>query len=123
MSVLLVAAVTFPAALVVCWPWRKLRSLGMALAPWAAAPALALAVSQLVFPATEPAVDIPLLLSGIRLGVDGVGGAFLLLTALLWLVGGVFARSYHARDPRRESFFGYAPLPGIFPGGAGSIPL
>ena len=105
MTVLLVASVALPAALALCWPWRALRPVGMAMAPWAAAPALALALGALMFPRTGPWVEIPMLLSGLRLGVDSVAAAFLLVTAFLWLAGGAFARSYHRRDPRREAFF------------------
>lgn len=44
------------------------------------------------------------LFGGLRLGLDDTGATFLLLTATLWLVGGVFALGYHARDPHRRSF-------------------
>lgn len=44
------------------------------------------------------------LFGGLRLGLDGTGLTFLILTGTLWLVGGVFAVGYHREDPHRRSF-------------------
>jgi len=104
---LLVAAVGLPALGALAWPWRGPRSVALILAPWAAVPALVLALLHLAEPSRAPLVEIPLAVIGLRLGLDGPGGAFLLVTAVLWLIAGAFARSYHARDPRREAFFAF----------------
>jgi formate hydrogenlyase subunit 3/multisubunit Na+/H+ antiporter MnhD subunit len=74
---------------------------GRALAPWAALPALALAA----VPHPPPAVTYPALLLGLRVGLDATGQVFLLLTALLWTVAGVYARAYHARDQARPRLY------------------
>ena len=69
------------------------------LAPWAALPALWAAL--LAPPLT---LDLPWLLLGARFILDDTGRVFLLFTALLWLVGGLYARGYLAADPRRSGF-------------------
>ncbi len=107
MTGLLLLTMAVPIALSLFWPWRTLRPLGRVLAPWAAAPALVLALGDLAGPAVPVYTEIPTLLVGIRLGLDAPGAAFLLLTALLWLLAGAFAWRYHARDPRGDSFFGF----------------
>ncbi len=107
MSGLLLAAVLVPALLALAWPWSRLRPVGVALAPWAAIPGLALSLVHFAGPGTTPSLEISILMVGLRLGVDGPGGAFLLLASFLWLAAGIFARSYHARDPRREAFFAF----------------
>jgi formate hydrogenlyase subunit 3/multisubunit Na+/H+ antiporter MnhD subunit len=75
--------------------------MGRALAPWAALPALALAA----VPQPPPAVIYPALLLGMRVGIDATGQVFLLLSALLWTVAGVYARAYHAGDPARPRLY------------------
>jgi formate hydrogenlyase subunit 3/multisubunit Na+/H+ antiporter MnhD subunit len=74
---------------------------GRALAPWAALPALAVAL----LPAAPTPASYPGLLLGTRVGVDATGGLFLLLTALLWTAAGIYARSYHAADGARPRLF------------------
>jgi hydrogenase-4 component B len=103
-ELLLILAPGLPALLAVLWPLGPLRRFLLVLAPWAPLPALVLAL----LPGVE---GTGLVLSGVlvdlRLEVDAVGRAFLLLTSVLWLAGGLFARSYHARDPRRDVFLGF----------------
>jgi formate hydrogenlyase subunit 3/multisubunit Na+/H+ antiporter MnhD subunit len=73
------------------------RAAGLRLAPWAALPAVAVALA----PLSAPAADLPALLFGLRFGLDATGRTFLLFTALLWLVAGIAARAYHAGDGER----------------------
>jgi formate hydrogenlyase subunit 3/multisubunit Na+/H+ antiporter MnhD subunit len=80
---------------------RALRPAALALAPWAALPGLALAVTG----GTE--IDLPWLLLGTRLGLDGTSRAFLLFTAVLWLAAGPYARAYLEDDPRAPRFFAF----------------
>jgi formate hydrogenlyase subunit 3/multisubunit Na+/H+ antiporter MnhD subunit len=88
---LLTAAALLPQS----WRRRVVR-----LAPWASLPALiAAAVSS------GALLDLPWLLLGGRLGVDDVGRVFLFFTAVLWLLAGIYGRSYLAGDPRRARFF------------------
>jgi formate hydrogenlyase subunit 3/multisubunit Na+/H+ antiporter MnhD subunit len=87
------------ASLIVAGGW--LRRAGLALAPFAAAPALLVALPR---DPTEP-VTYSWLLLGAILGVDQVGQVLVLLTAVLWTVAGVYARAYHRDDPGRHRFF------------------
>lgn len=79
------------------------RRLCLMLAPWAALPGLLLA---LLMPA-DLVIEAPWLLFGGRFGVDETGRAFLLFTALLWWLSGLFGLRYLADDPRRWQFFVY----------------
>ena len=71
--------------------------------PWAALPALALAL----FGTPDLSIDIPWMLLGLRFGLDQTGQFFLLFTALLWLIAGGYARGYLADDPRAARFAGF----------------
>lgn len=104
---LLALAVGLPALVAVLWPLPRLRRVLLAIAPWAAVPALILALA----PGTEGAsLVVPTLFTSLHLEVEGPGRAFLLLTALLWVIAGAFARWYHLADPRRGAFFGFFAL-------------
>lgn len=72
-----------------------------AIAPWAAAPALALTLVP------EFRVDLPWLLLGTRLELDHTGRIFLVFTALLWLIAGPYARIYMASDSKHRRFAGF----------------
>jgi formate hydrogenlyase subunit 3/multisubunit Na+/H+ antiporter MnhD subunit len=72
-----------------------------ALAPWAALPALLLAL----VPHPPAEAVYPSLLLGTRLGLDVTGQVFLLLAGVLWTVAGVYARAYHADDAARPRMF------------------
>lgn len=76
------------------------RSFAAGLAPWAAAPALALALLG------DPAASLtaPALLLGTHLGLDEVGRAFLLLTAIVALLAGWSMRTELRADPGRFRF-------------------
>lgn len=78
------------------------RRVARVLAPWAAAPALALA---LLAP-TDTLVRVPVLL-GMRLGLTQTTWWFLLFTAVLWLTAGLFAHGYLAKDPAANRFFAF----------------
>jgi formate hydrogenlyase subunit 3/multisubunit Na+/H+ antiporter MnhD subunit len=78
------------------------RRAGLALAPWAALPALLLAIRG-----EAPILEVPWLLLGVHLGLDGTRRIFLLLTAALWTAAGVYARTYHGDDPRRLRLFAF----------------
>jgi formate hydrogenlyase subunit 3/multisubunit Na+/H+ antiporter MnhD subunit len=71
-----------------------------ALLPLAALPALGVA---LLAPAGT--VELPWLLLGAHFGLDATTRIFLLLTAALWLAGGVHALGYLRADPRRARFW------------------
>jgi formate hydrogenlyase subunit 3/multisubunit Na+/H+ antiporter MnhD subunit len=75
--------------------------LARAAAPWAALPALLLAL----WPHPPPPAEYPSVLTGMRIEVDATGHLFLLLTAFLWTVAGVYARAYHAEDPARPRLY------------------
>ncbi|MDQ4106380.1 MAG: NADH-ubiquinone oxidoreductase, partial [Actinomycetota bacterium] len=77
-----------------------LRSLAQALAPFSTMPALGLALSG-----TGSSAEIPWLLFGIQLGLDGTTRVFLLFTAVLWTLAGLYARSYLKEDPKKYRFF------------------
>jgi formate hydrogenlyase subunit 3/multisubunit Na+/H+ antiporter MnhD subunit len=100
---LIAAAAGTPLLLAALWPIRAMRGAVVALAPLAALPALLLTT----WPAPGAELVLPQVFTGVRLGLDPVGRAFLFFTAALWTGAGIFARSYHADDPRRDAFFGF----------------
>jgi formate hydrogenlyase subunit 3/multisubunit Na+/H+ antiporter MnhD subunit len=73
------------------------------LVPWATLPALAVAV--LGWPDTM--ADLPWLMLGMRLGIDATSRVFLGFTALLWLLAGVYVRSYMAQDAAVHRFVAF----------------
>jgi formate hydrogenlyase subunit 3/multisubunit Na+/H+ antiporter MnhD subunit len=70
--------------------------------PWATAPALLLALLPGMAAGTARWVLLDSLLV-----LDAIGRALLFLTAVLWLAASLYARAYHARDPRRGRFAGF----------------
>lgn len=98
--------------LVVIWPlllagamvFSATHSTVWRLAPWAALPAFILAL----FVPPSASLHLPGLLLGTELGlVDDTGRLFLLFTALLWWLTGLYARAYLSDQPGRSRFFGY----------------
>lgn len=80
------------------------RAIALRLAPWAALPALV----QATFATPDVALHLPWLLLGAELGVtDDTARTFLLFTALLWWLAGMYARVYLREDPGRSRFFVY----------------
>ncbi len=94
--------VGLPLLLALLLPIAHLRSPTQLLMPWAAAPALGLAllVSQ------EVVIELPLLL-GMHLGLTSLTRVFLLFTALLWIIAGLYAQSYLAGDAAFRRFCGF----------------
>jgi len=99
----LLLAVLAPLLLAAAMALRPMRPAALALAPWAALPALLLAV----FGPTDAVLHLPWLLLGTALGLDETGRVFLLFTALLWLISGVYASGYLAGKEGRLGFFAY----------------
>jgi formate hydrogenlyase subunit 3/multisubunit Na+/H+ antiporter MnhD subunit len=101
-TLFLLAAVALPAAIAPLVVLRSpLRPLALSAAPWAAVPALLLALA----PIPHPPAELSWLLLGGQLGLDGVGRIFLLFSALLWAVSGRYARVYVAGLRARRRFF------------------
>lgn len=76
------------------------RGRGSYLTPLAALPALAAALTL----DAGVTVAYPWLVLGTHMGLDEVGRTFLLIAALLWLAGAVYAQSYLRNDPHRLRF-------------------
>ena len=96
-------ALAAPLLLAIAVGVRGLRKAAAALAPWSALPALALAVGG-----GAATVEWSRVLLGMRLASGGaVTSGFLALTAALWLVSGLFARTYLAADPARFGFWAF----------------
>jgi formate hydrogenlyase subunit 3/multisubunit Na+/H+ antiporter MnhD subunit len=82
---------------------RTTRNAALNLAPFAAVPALALALGM----QTGFTVEMNWLLLGMRAGMDETSRVFMLFTALLWSVAGIYAHSYMREDPARHRFFAF----------------
>ncbi|MGE0593959.1 MAG: complex I subunit 5 family protein [Vicinamibacterales bacterium] len=100
-SGLLIVTVCVPLAVAVLLAVPSLRARVVPAVPWAAAPALALAL--LATPG-EPS-GISWLLLGAHVGIDDTGRVFLLFSAVLWLASGLYARHTMAGGPRPHRFF------------------
>lgn len=83
---LLLAPAT-PLLLMLVWVLSPLRPRLGVLAPWAALPALLLAL----WPQEFAAASLPGVQLGTHLALDSIGRSLLLLTAVLWWVGGWYA--------------------------------
>jgi formate hydrogenlyase subunit 3/multisubunit Na+/H+ antiporter MnhD subunit len=94
-------AVGLPILLAPACHSRRLKGLALRLAPWAALPALLVAIWP------PPESRFFWLLLGSEFGLDDHTRIFLLFTALLWFCGGLYARSYLADDPQISRFFAY----------------
>lgn len=79
------------------------RRWGVRWGPWAALPALLLAV----FGASGTEIHLPWLLLGSAFGLDDTGRVFLSLTAAVWLLAGLYAKTYLREDPGRVRYFAY----------------
>jgi formate hydrogenlyase subunit 3/multisubunit Na+/H+ antiporter MnhD subunit len=87
------------AALIAC---RTTRRIGIALMPWASLPAFAAALTIPV----GTTVSVPGVLLGLELRLDATAQVFLVFTALLWWLAGVFASAYlHGASGRHTSFW------------------
>ncbi|HET6468707.1 MAG TPA: complex I subunit 5 family protein [Geminicoccaceae bacterium] len=99
----LIAVPGLPLALAGALAVPPLRRSALALAPWAALPALLVAAAG--WP-VEP-LRLPWLLLGTELGLDTTRRVFLLLTGGLWLAAGLSAAAYHRDDPRKVRLFAF----------------
>lgn len=100
----LLLAVILPLLLASGLAFGATRATALRLAPWAALPVLI----QVLFAPPGAALHLPWLLLGSELGlVDDTAWIFMLFTALLWCLAGVYARSYLADSPGRDRFFVY----------------
>ena len=84
-----------------------MRTVALQLAPWSALPAL---LVSLLVGADEMRLHLTGVMLGSELGLDEAGRVFLLFTALLWLVAGVFARGYLLHPDQRGRFYGFFQL-------------
>lgn len=99
-ALLLSLAALLPLLLIPALAAGRGRGGALVLAPWSALPALALAL----FVPAGTTLAWPALLFGVRLGLDDIGRAFLLFSAPLWLLAGIYARAYLAQDARLARF-------------------
>jgi multicomponent Na+:H+ antiporter subunit D len=99
--ILMLAVSGLPLVLAISLAIKRWQSVMIRLIPWSASPALAAAA----WVPSDATVSISWFLLKAHMGVDPTGRMFLLFTALLWLLAGIYAQSYLASDPRRVSFF------------------
>jgi formate hydrogenlyase subunit 3/multisubunit Na+/H+ antiporter MnhD subunit len=92
-------ALGLPLALAAALAWRRTRAAALAVAPWAAAPALAGAIA-----APDARVVLPWLGLGSVFVLDDATRVFFGLAAALWLAAGVYGAAYLARDDHRASY-------------------
>ena len=100
--VLLLLGIIWPLFVTLMLVFRGGRSLAQSLAPWAALPAL---MASLFVTPSDVYWAFPAVLLGTELGLDATGQVFLLLTALLWTVAGVYARAYFPQAEQRSRFY------------------
>lgn len=79
----------------------SLRPKMTAIAPWMALPALIVAL----WPRVPEASSVEWLLLGSDFGLTQVTRVFLVLTALLWLLAGIYGHTYMAGDPAGGRFW------------------
>lgn len=97
----LLLAVIFPVMLAAASVHRPWRWTIVVMAPWSALPALLLAVLA----PSGMTLEMPWLMLGTHLGLDATARVFLFFTSLLWLLAGIYARSYVDHDDNRAGFF------------------
>jgi formate hydrogenlyase subunit 3/multisubunit Na+/H+ antiporter MnhD subunit len=101
-ELLLALPVLAPLALAAALAVRPLARVAGPLAPLGALPALAVALL-----APDGQADLPWLLLGTRLRLDGPSRTFLLLAGAVWLAAGIHALSYLREDARRRGFLAW----------------
>lgn len=102
MTAFLLAALAAPLVVAIGLASPVTRAAARAVAPWAAAPALAVALT-----AAPVTIELPWLVLGAELALDRTARVFLGFTAALWLAAGVYGRTYLADDPRRDVYTGF----------------
>ncbi|MFO8153724.1 proton-conducting transporter membrane subunit [Thioalkalivibrio sp.] len=98
--VALLLAPGVPLALAVLWSFPRLRRHIGPLAPWAAVPALLLAL----FGQPGATVELAWLLFGAQIGMTGTTQVFLFFTALIWFAAGIHGRGHLSKDDHCERF-------------------
>lgn len=102
--IILVLLVLWPLLLALTLAFRITRAASLHLAPCAALPVLL----QVLFATPNHTLQLPWLLLGSELGIsDDTSRLFLILTALLWTLAGLFTRAYLAKQPGRLAFYIY----------------
>lgn len=102
LSLILAATILLPLSLAAGLIGQRWRPLILQLAPWAALPGLIL----FIFVEQRVAIQIPWLMLGVELRLEpGNDRLFLLLTVLLWLFSGLYARAYVSEKAGRSRFF------------------
>ena len=99
---LLLLGVLWPLLLILLLIFKRMRPVVSHLAPWAALPAL---VASLLVEPSEIGWHLPRMMLGSEVGLDTMGQTFLLLTALLWTVSGVYAQAYFPKADQRARFY------------------
>jgi multicomponent K+:H+ antiporter subunit A len=102
-NALLLSALAVPLASAGLLLFRRLRGLALWLAALSALPALVLACSGK--PGTS--LDLDWLLLHMHFRLDATGQSFLLVTAILWLLAGIYSRGYLSGDPHLRRYFVY----------------
>lgn len=103
-SLLMSLAIGAPMLVLALYATRISRLLASRLAPWGALPAL---LAAALVPA-DVSLRLPWLMLGVDLGLgDSTGRLFLLLTAVLWWLAGLFAGDYLNERSGRGRFFVY----------------
>ncbi len=103
-AIALLLVVIWPMILVVATLLRSSQATAMRFAPWAALPALVLAILA----PPKVTLNLPWMLLGTELNlVADIDRLFLFLTALLWWTAGMFAGRYLPDRPRKALFFSY----------------
>lgn len=93
----------FPLLLAVSLMSGVMNRTALLFAPWAALPALFMAL----FPVPDIITKLPWLLLGSYLGFDEIARVFLLFTALVWLAAGVYSIGYFKEPSARSHFFSW----------------
>ncbi|MDO9597958.1 MAG: complex I subunit 5 family protein [Azoarcus sp.] len=96
----LILAPALPLLMALLWCVPGLRARVAGWTPWAALPALLLALGG----QSGASVQLDWIMFGTVLGLNELNRVFLTVTATLWLGAGVYARGYLAGDARVEQF-------------------
>ena len=99
---LILLGVVWPLVLVAMLYVKSIRAVVLPLASWAALPAL---LSALFVTPNLLHWDLPWLLVGAKLGLDTTGQIFLLFSALLWSISGIYAKTYFTNEDQQIRFY------------------